>query len=105
VSSPLFGRLSARLEAARNDLFHLRNPNSKRTEPPVGEVSWHDAFLHLAEVGLNAFDPSVQRGGRAADRHQVHLHLDVRDADHDCIASLHLGPVIRSTLDSQPLRG
>ncbi len=83
------------LEAARADVFDERRPDA---DPAVrGPVSWADGLVRLAEVGLDALDPSSGRGGARGERAQVIVHVDAR-SDGDGHARLHLGPQLPDAL-------
>jgi Domain of unknown function (DUF222)/HNH endonuclease len=80
------------LELGRNHEYELRNPNHRegdRRDP--GDVSWADALLRIAQLGLDAFDHGATAGRAPGERTQVILHLD---ADRQAPPRLHLGPVL-----------
>jgi hypothetical protein len=80
------------LELGRNREFELRNPNHRegdRRDP--GDVSWADALLRIAHLGLDALDHGATAGRAPGERTQVILHLD---ADRQAPPRLHLGPVL-----------
>jgi hypothetical protein len=84
------------LQAARNQLFRLRHgpdADAKR----VMEVSWADALVHLARVGLDALDPDRAGGGdrRPGERYLINVHLRAEEPDR---ARIHLGSVLPAHL-------
>jgi Domain of unknown function (DUF222) len=84
------------LELGRNREFELRNPNPRegdRRDP--GDVSWADALLRIAQLGLDALDQDAGVGRAPGERTQVILHLD---ADRQAPPRLHLGPVLPAAI-------
>jgi hypothetical protein len=84
------------LELGRNREFELRNPNHRegdRRDP--GDVSWADALLRIAQLGLDALDQGAGVGRAPGERTQVILHLD---ADRQAPPRLHLGPVLPAAI-------
>jgi Domain of unknown function (DUF222)/HNH endonuclease len=80
------------LELGRNHEFELRNPNHREGDPrDPGDVSWADALLRIAQLGLDALDHGPTAGRAPGERTQVILHLD---ADRQAPPRLHLGPVL-----------
>jgi hypothetical protein len=80
------------LTAARNQLFHARYGDD--ADPALrNDITWHDALVHLAKVGLDAMDPATRaRPGRMpTERFLVNLYVNAADPD---AALLHLGPAL-----------
>jgi hypothetical protein len=84
------------LLAARDKLFRARHGDDPEALVP-GDISWSDALVHLARIGLDAMDPATEGGtGRApSDRYVVNLHLR---ADAPETARIHLGPALPAHL-------
>ena len=83
------------MEAARNDVFHEREPDA---DPTVrGPVTWADAFTRLCDTALDALDPNSRRGEARGERAQVIIHLNGR-SDGDGTARIHLGPQLPDPL-------
>jgi hypothetical protein len=84
------------LLAARDQLFRARHGDDPAGLVP-GAVSWSDALVHLARVGLEAMDPATDWGtGRhPSDRYVINLHLR---ADAPETARIHLGPALPAHL-------
>jgi hypothetical protein len=82
--------------AARDKLFRARHGHDPEALVP-GAVSWSDALVHLARVGLEAMDPATEWGtGRhPSDRYIVNLHIR---ADAPETARIHLGPALPAHL-------
>jgi hypothetical protein len=84
------------LQMARNALFRVRHgPDADPTR--VGEVSWADALVHLARVGLDALDPDRRDGGdrRPGERFLINVHVRAEAPDR---ARIHLGSVLPAHL-------
>jgi hypothetical protein len=94
--NPLDGALVDKaLQAARNQLFRLRHgPDADPKR--VGEVSWADALVHLARVGLDALDPArSSEDRRPGERYLINVHLRAEEPDR---ARIHLGSVLPAHL-------
>jgi hypothetical protein len=98
--NPLDGALVDKaLTAARNQLFRLRHgPDADPKR--VMEVSWADALVHLARVGLDALDPDTAPGTdrRPGERYLINVHLRAEAPER---ARLHLGSVLPVSLSRE----
>jgi hypothetical protein len=95
--NPLDGSLVDKaLQMARNALFRLRHgPDADPKR--VTEVTWADALVHLARVGLDALDPDRQAGTdrRPGERYLINIHVRAEEPDR---ARIHLGSILPAHL-------
>jgi hypothetical protein len=95
--NPLDGALVDKaLQMARSQLFRLRH-GTDADPKRVTEVSWADALVHLARVGLDALDPDREPGTerRPGERYLINVHLRAEEPDR---ARIHLGSVLPAHL-------
>jgi hypothetical protein len=84
--------LDKALVAARDQLFRARHGDD--ADPAVrNQITWHEALVHLAKVGLDAMDPATRAhpGRMPTERYLVNIHVRADDPD---AALIHLGPAL-----------